>query len=99
MVGGFIAALNIVREKEVGTIEQINVTPIKKWEFILGKLIPFWIIGMFVFTLGLIICWSIYGIFPEGSFFSLFLFAARSEERRVGKDCVITCRSGWSPTP
>src|SRR3546814_18466167 len=64
------------REKEVGTIEQINVTPIKKWEFILGKLIPFWIIGMVVFTLGLIICWSIYGIFPEGSFFSLFLFAA-----------------------
>jgi len=37
MIGGFITALNIVREKESGTIEQINVTPIKKWEFILGK--------------------------------------------------------------
>ncbi|HEX3768413.1 MAG TPA: ABC transporter permease, partial [Puia sp.] len=36
MIGGFITALNIVREKEIGTIEQINVTPIKKWEFILG---------------------------------------------------------------
>src|ERR1700676_2444689 len=41
MIGGFMTALNIVREKEAGTIEQINVTPIKKWEFILGKLIPF----------------------------------------------------------
>lgn len=76
MVGGFMAALNIVREKEVGTIEQINVTPIKKWEFILGKLIPFWIIGMVVFTLGLGVCRGIYGIFPEGSFALLFLFAA-----------------------
>ena len=37
MIGGFITALNIVREKEIGTIEQINVTPIKKWQFILGK--------------------------------------------------------------
>ncbi|HEY4195184.1 MAG TPA: ABC transporter permease, partial [Mucilaginibacter sp.] len=46
MIGGFITALNIVREKEIGTIEQINVTPIKKWEFILGKLIPFWIVGI-----------------------------------------------------
>nr|WP_262713178.1 ABC transporter permease [Anseongella ginsenosidimutans] len=56
MVGGFMSSLNIVREKEAGTIEQINVTPIKKWEFILGKLIPFWIIGMIVFTIGLLVC-------------------------------------------
>lgn len=76
MVGGFMSALNIVREKEVGTIEQINVTPIKKWEFILGKLIPFWIIGMIVFTIGLLVCWGIYGIFPEGSIALLYLFAA-----------------------
>ena len=45
MIGGFLAAFNIVKEKEVGTIEQINVTPIKKHHFILGKLIPFWISG------------------------------------------------------
>ncbi len=55
MIGGFTTALNIVKEKEIGTIEQINVTPIKKWQFILGKLIPFWVIGMIVFTLGLIV--------------------------------------------
>ncbi|UOU99254.1 ABC transporter permease [Chryseobacterium daecheongense] len=76
LIGGFITALNIVKEKEIGTIEQINVTPIKKWQFILGKLIPFWIVGMIVFTLGLTVMYIIYGIFPEGSLLTLYLFAA-----------------------
>lgn len=76
LIGGFITALNIVKEKEIGTIEQINVTPIKKWQFILGKLIPFWIVGMTVFTIGLIVMYIIYGIFPEGSLLTLYLFAA-----------------------
>ncbi|SKB61263.1 ABC-2 type transport system permease protein [Soonwooa buanensis] len=76
MIGGFITALNIVKEKEVGTIEQINVTPIKKWQFILGKLIPFWIIGLLVFTLGLVVMYLFYGIFPKGSLLVLYLFAA-----------------------
>ena len=76
MIGGFITALNIVREKEAGTIEQINVTPIKKWEFILGKLIPFWIIGMIVFTVGLLVCWVVYGIVSVGSVALLYLIAA-----------------------
>lgn len=76
MIGGFITALNIVREKEIGTIEQINVTPIKKWEFILGKLIPFWIVGIIVFTIGLIVMYLVYGIFPKGNLAVLYLFAA-----------------------
>jgi ABC-2 type transport system permease protein len=76
MIGGFITALNIVKEKEMGTIEQINVTPIKKWQFILGKLIPFWIVGMIVFTVGLIAMYLVYGIFPKGSIAVLYLFAA-----------------------
>ncbi|WDF66513.1 ABC transporter permease [Flavobacterium sp. KACC 22763] len=75
LIGGFITALNIVKEKEIGTIEQINVTPIQKWQFILGKLIPFWIVGMIVFTVGLIVIYLIYGIFPQGSFLVLYLFA------------------------
>lgn len=75
LIGGFITALNIVKEKEIGTIEQINVTPIQKWQFILGKLIPFWIVGMIVFTVGLIVMYLIYGIFPQGSFLVLYLFA------------------------
>ena len=76
MIGGFLAALNIVKEKEMGTIEQINVTPIKKWEFILGKLIPFWIIGMIIFTIGLFVCWIVYGIISQGSIPLLYLFAS-----------------------
>lgn len=76
MIGGFITALNIVLEKEIGTIEQINVTPIKKWQFILGKLIPFWIVGMIVFTVGLTVMYLVYGIFPKGSIALLYLFAA-----------------------
>jgi ABC-2 type transport system permease protein len=76
LVGGFITALNIVREKEIGTIEQINVTPIKKWEFILGKLIPFWIVGMTVFTIGLLVMYGVYGIASKGNLGVLYLFAA-----------------------
>ena len=76
MIGGFITALNIVKEKEIGTIEQINVTPIQKWQFILGKLIPFWIVGMVVFTIGLLVMYVVYGIFPKGSLLVLYLFAA-----------------------
>jgi len=76
MIGGFLTALNIVREKEVGTIEQINVTPIKKYHFILGKLIPFWILGNVVFTLGLIVGWLVYGIIPVGSLFLMYGFVA-----------------------
>jgi len=76
LIGGFITALNIVTEKEIGTIEQINVTPMKKWQFILGKLIPFWIVGMIVFTIGLLVMYVVYGIVPQGSFAVLYLFAA-----------------------
>lgn len=76
LIGGFMSALNIVREKEVGTIEQINVTPIKKWEFILGKLIPFWVIGMIVLTVGLAVCWGVYGIISVGSLLLLYAVAA-----------------------
>ena len=75
LIGGFMTALNIVREKEVGTIEQINVTPIKKWEFIMGKLIPFWIIGMIVFTIGLTVIRVVYGIAPVGSIPLLYAVA------------------------
>jgi drug efflux transport system permease protein len=76
MVAGFISALNIVKEKEMGTIEQINVTPIKKWQFIAGKLIPFWLIGMFDFTIGLLIARFVYGVIPVGHLAVLYLFLA-----------------------
>jgi len=75
-VGGFLSALNIVNEKETGTIEQLNVTPIGKSQFILGKLIPFWILGLIILSIGLLIAWVIYGIVPVGSFVTIYLFAA-----------------------
>jgi len=76
MVGAFLTALNIVAEKEVGTIEQINVTPIKKHEFILGKLIPFWVLGMVSITLGMIVTFVIFRFLPVGSFFTIYAFSA-----------------------
>jgi ABC-2 type transport system permease protein len=75
MVGSFLTALNIVREKEIGTIEQINVTPIQKYQFILGKLIPFWVLGLVSITIGLIISYLVFGLFPVGSYLNIYLFS------------------------
>jgi ABC-2 type transport system permease protein len=76
MVGSFLTALNIVKEKEIGTIEQINVTPVKKYQFILGKLIPFWVLGLIILSIGLLIAWLAYGIIPAGSLLTMYFFAA-----------------------
>ncbi len=77
MVGAYMCGLNIVKEKEVGTIEQINVSPIKKHYYILGKLIPFWIIGIVVFTIGFLgISRLVYGIIPVGSLFLIYSYLA-----------------------
>ena len=75
MVGSFLASLNIVKEKEIGTIEQINVTPVKKYQFILGKLIPFWVLGLIVLSIGMLIARLAYGIIPVGSLFTIYAFA------------------------
>jgi ABC-2 type transport system permease protein len=74
LVGGSLTALNIVKEKEMGTIEQINVTPIKKHIFIAGKLIPFWILGNIGFSVGMVVAWLVYGIVPQGSLLVLYGF-------------------------
>lgn len=76
MVGSFLTALNIVKEKEVGTMEQINVTPVKKQYFILGKLIPFWVMGQIVLTIGLLVARIVYGIIPAGNIGLLYLFSS-----------------------
>lgn len=76
MVGAFLTSLNIVKEKEIGTIEQINVTPIKKHHFILGKLIPFWVLGLIVLSLGLLLSRFAYGIVPAGNLLTVYVFAA-----------------------
>jgi ABC-2 type transport system permease protein len=66
------SAFNIVKEKESGTIEQINVTPIKKHIFIIGKLVPFLVLGTIIFTIGLIVARVLYGIVPVGNLFVLY---------------------------
>ncbi|MEZ5040739.1 MAG: ABC transporter permease [Saprospiraceae bacterium] len=69
-----LSAMNIVREREIGTIEQLNVTPIKKYQFILGKLLPFLIIGLGLLTIGLIAGKLIFDIPMVGSLGLVFLF-------------------------
>jgi ABC-2 type transport system permease protein len=71
-IGIIQAALGLVKEKEIGTIEQINVTPIKKYQFILGKLIPYVVMGFVVLSVGLLVSWLFYGIVPLGSFALLY---------------------------
>jgi ABC-2 type transport system permease protein len=68
--------MNIVREKEIGTIEQINVTPIRKIQFIAGKLIPFWIIALFELAFGLSIGKLLFNIPMEGNLALIFLSAS-----------------------
>ena len=69
----FLPALNIVSEKETGTIEQINVTPVSKWSFILAKLIPYWLMGLLVVTICLLLAWAIYGITCQGPIALVYL--------------------------
>ncbi len=76
IVGMFLASLNLVREKELGTIEQINVTPIQKYQFIMGKLIPFWVIALFELAFGLGLGKLLFNIPFEGNLLLLFAFAA-----------------------
>lgn len=76
LVGFLMTAINIVKEKEDGTIEQLNVSPIKKYQFILGKLIPFWILGNIVLSIGFVVSYVVYGIYPAGNILLIYMFAA-----------------------
>ena len=75
LMTGFLPTLNIVGEKEAGTIEQMNVTPVSKWAFILSKLIPYWLIALFVITVCLLLAWLVYGIVPSGSVWLIYVLA------------------------
>lgn len=79
LVCGVFVALNLVNEKERGTIEQINVTPVSRLAFTLAKIIPYLIMGMVVLALSMIVAWLMYGLSPSGSIWAIllatFLFA------------------------
>ena len=75
LICGFLPALSIVGEKENGTIEQINVTPVSRFTFTLAKLLPYWLIGLFVLTVAMCLAWTVYGLTPEGAVGSIYLGA------------------------
>ena len=75
MVGGFLPALNLVSEKELGTLEQINVTPVSRLTFTLSKLIPFWVICLLELALCMTLALLVYGLPVAGSVGAIFLAA------------------------
>jgi ABC-2 type transport system permease protein len=76
IIGMFLTALNLVREKELGTSEQINVTPIRKVHFIVGKLFPFWVIALFELAFGLALGKLFFHLPVVGSLGLLFLYSS-----------------------
>jgi ABC-2 type transport system permease protein len=72
----FLSSMNIVREKEIGTLEQINVTPIKKYQFIIGKLFPFWVLGLAILSIGLAIAKLVFNIPILGNIGLIYLFTS-----------------------
>ena len=75
IICGFLPTLNLVSEKETGTIEAMNVTPVSRLAFVLSKLIPYWIVGLLVVTIGMLIGWAVYGLVPAGNILLIY-FAA-----------------------
>jgi len=73
MLCGFLPALNVVGEKEAGTIEQINVTPVSRFTFTLAKLLPYWLVGFIVLNLCILLAWLVYGITPKGNIGAIYL--------------------------
>jgi len=88
LVCTFLPLLNIMTEKEHGTIEQINVTPVSRWEFILAKLIPYWILALLMIGLAMLLAWAVYGLVPAGNPLNIFL----------GAFLFSLCMSGFSVT-
>ena len=76
IISMFLSGMNMVKEKEIGTIEQINVTPIKKYQFIIGKLLPYWIVALFELSFGLILAKLVFNIPILGSVWLIFLVAS-----------------------
>ncbi len=76
IICGFFPAMSIVSEKERGTIEQMNVAPVRKIDFILSKMIPQWAIGLLVLAFCLIAAYLVYGLAPAGSIWTILLLSS-----------------------
>ncbi len=75
LVCGFLPGLSIVEEKEMGTIEQINVSPVNRFHFTLSKLIPYWLIGIFALFVSMLIVKYVYKLTPAGSVGTIYFGA------------------------
>lgn len=73
IVGTVMTALNIAREKEQGTIEQLNVTPVTRGQFVAGKLVPFWMFALAELALGLVVARLVYDLPLRGSLLLVFV--------------------------
>lgn len=76
IIGLLLTAQNITRENELGTLEQLNVTPMTKVQFIAAKLIPFWILSLLIFSIGLAIGKLVFDIPMRGNLLLVYLAAA-----------------------
>ena len=76
MIGTLLTAQNIAREKEIGTLEQLNVTPISRAQFITAKLLPYWMLALLDLSLGLVVAKLVFHVPMEGSLVLLFGCAA-----------------------
>ena len=72
LIGTLLTAQNIAREKELGTLEQLNVTPITRGQFIAAKLLPFWVLGLIDLSIGLLVGALVFSIPIRGSLLLLF---------------------------
>ena len=75
VVSVMLTSIAIVREKEIGTIEQVMVTPIRRLEFILGKTLPFLVTGYITMTLMFVVAMAVFGVRVEGSILLLYALA------------------------
>lgn len=94
IICGFLPALNLVNEKESGTIDAMNVTPVSRFIFVLSKLIPFWIVGILVITVGMTIGWLIYGLIPAGSILAIYFATILFSLVMSGIGVIIANKSG-----
>jgi ABC-2 type transport system permease protein len=76
IIGTLVTAQNIAREKELGTLEQLNVTPITKGEFITAKLLPFWVLALVDLGVGLVVGYLVFHVPMRGNPALLFVAAA-----------------------
>ena len=94
MVSGMLlTSIAIVREKEIGTIEQVMVTPISRTEFIIGKTVPFMFTGLITTTMMFVLAYFIFGITVKGSIFLLFAVVVMSIITYLGLALLVSVSS------